>query len=59
MTFKSIIVHLDDNHAGEQRVDVAVRLARRFGSRLRAIYSTSKTRSDVDIAQLSPSEVAR
>ena len=30
MTFKSIIVHLDDNHAGEQRVDAAVRLARRF-----------------------------
>ena len=59
MTFKSIIVHLDDNHAGEQRVDAAVRLARRFGSRLRAIYSTSKTRSDVDIAQLSPSEAAR
>ena len=59
MSLKSIVVHLDENSAVEQRIAVAVQIARRFRARLRGIYSTRKTRAEVDMAELPPSEVAR
>ena len=51
MTFKAIAVHLDDGSLCEQRVDVAVRLARRFGGRLVGLYL-------VPMAELTPSIAA-
>jgi nucleotide-binding universal stress UspA family protein len=59
MSLKSIVVHLDEKEAAEQRIDVAVEIARRFRGRLRGVYSTRGTRAEVDIAELAPSEVAR
>lgn len=59
MTFRSIIVYLDDNPAGERRVDAAVRLVRRLGGRLKAIYASREAQSFVDIGELGPREVAR
>ena len=59
MSLKSIVVHLDESRTAEQRIDVAVQIARRFRGRLRAIYSTGKARAEVDIGELAPNEVAR
>ena len=59
MSLKSIIVHLDESRAVEQRIDVAVQIARRFRGRLRGIYSIGKTRTEVDVGELAPDEVAR
>lgn len=59
MTPKSIVVHLDDSPASGQRMDAAVRIARRFEARMMAIYSTRTTRSEIDIAELPPREVAQ
>ena len=59
MSLKSVIVHLDESRAVEQRIDLAVQIARRFRCRLRGICSTGKTRTEVDIGELAPSDVAR
>ena len=59
MTFRSIIVHLDDSAAGERRVDAGVRLVRRLGGRLKAIYVSPQARTIVDIGELGPQDVAR
>lgn len=59
MSLKSIVVHLDENPAVEQRIGIAVQVARRFRGRVRGIYSTRKTRAEVDIGELAPREVAR
>ena len=59
MTFRSIIVYLDDSPAGERRIDAAVRLVRRLGGRLTAICASRLAESAVDVAELGPDEVAR
>ena len=59
MTYRSIVVHLDDTPAGEQRVDVAVQLARRVGSRLKAFCVLRGAGAAVDVAELGAHEVAR
>jgi nucleotide-binding universal stress UspA family protein len=51
MTFRAIAVHLDDGPLCAQRVDMAVRIARRFGSRLVGLYL-------VPVAELTPSIAA-
>lgn len=51
MTFRAMAVHLDDGPLCERRVDVAVRMARRFGSRLVGLYL-------VPLAELTPSIAA-
>ncbi|HLX27689.1 MAG TPA: universal stress protein [Casimicrobiaceae bacterium] len=59
MTFRSILVHLDDSAAGERRMDAAVTIARRFKGCVTAIYSSLSSRVEVDIEQLPPREVAK
>ena len=59
MTFRSIIVHLDDTPAGERRIDAAVRLAHRVGGRLKAMCLSRAAQAVVDIGELEPGQVAR
>ena len=59
MALNSIVVHLDGTPALNQRVDIAVHIAKRFRGRLKGIYTTRDVDTAVDIAELSPSEVAR
>ena len=59
MTYRSIVVHLDDTPAGEYRIDVAVQLAGRVGGRLKAFCVLRGGDAGVDLGELGPREVAR
>lgn len=60
MTFKSIIVHLDDSAACEHRVVVAAQVARRFECRLAGLYLIPPVEwMATDVAMLPPGDVAR
>ena len=59
MTYRSIVVQLDDSAAGERRIDAAARLVRRLGGRLRVLYVPEETAAIVDVGELGPQDVAR
>lgn len=60
MSYKSIIVHVDAGAASERRMEIGVRFARRFGSRLVGLYVVPIPElASVEAAELSPAEVAK
>ena len=58
MALDSIVVHLDGKPAVEQRIHIAAQIAKSFRGRLKGIYTPSETDAAVDIAELSPSQLA-
>lgn len=58
MAYKSIVVHIDDSLTSEQRIGIAVRMARRFESRLTAMYSLGTKKAEVDITELPLDDIA-
>jgi len=59
MTFQSIIVHVDDGPSSEARIRSAVGIARRFKSRLVAMFAPAMPQVSVDIRQLAPADIAK
>jgi nucleotide-binding universal stress UspA family protein len=40
MSYRSLLVHLDNSEHTQQRLDVALRIARQFGAQVQGLYST-------------------
>jgi nucleotide-binding universal stress UspA family protein len=57
MTFRTMLVHLDDSPACERRIDTAARLARRFDSRLAGVYLVATGELTPSVAALLPPAV--
>lgn len=58
MTFKSILVYIDDTQASERRVRMAGEMSRRFDASLTGIYFAPPVAA-VDVAELPPAEFSR
>jgi nucleotide-binding universal stress UspA family protein len=58
MTYKRILVHIDDTAASERRVGAAADIARGFGANLVGMYFSPSVAREVDPAQLPPPEIA-
>ena len=58
MTYKRILVHIDDSAASERRVGAGAELARRFEARLVGLYFTPGAPLEIDRAELAPPEIA-
>ncbi|MGC1817539.1 MAG: hypothetical protein WA900_07785, partial [Casimicrobiaceae bacterium] len=59
MAFKSLMVHLDDGAGSAQRMDLAVRLASRFGAGLVGVYLVPTSELTPTVAALLPAESVR
>src|SRR5512135_1821995 len=56
MTFKSLMVHLDDGAGSSQRLELAARLARRFDASLVGVYLVPTGELTPSVAALLPAE---
>jgi nucleotide-binding universal stress UspA family protein len=56
MTFKAMLVHLDDSPWSDGRVEVAVRLAQRFGCALAGVYLRPKAELTPSVAAVLPEQ---
>lgn len=59
MTFKSLMVHLDDGAGSTQRMQLAVRLASRFGAGLIGVYLVPTAELTPTIAALLPEDAVK
>ncbi|HSQ80683.1 MAG TPA: universal stress protein [Casimicrobiaceae bacterium] len=59
MAFKSLMVHLDDGERSAERLDLAVRLASRFGGSLIGVYLVPTGELTPSVAALLPAETVR
>ena len=57
MSFKTILVHADDNERFKQRLDGAIRLALGFGAELVGLYVVPTAELTPFVAALLPSDV--
>jgi nucleotide-binding universal stress UspA family protein len=58
MSYRSILVHLDDTDAGERRVRAGAELARRFGGGLVGIYFMPPAPLEMELLELPPAAVS-
>lgn len=59
MTLKHLLVHVDSSPRTEERVELAVTLARRFGARLTGLFSESPLLGSAVVGRRSPESMAR